>query len=656
MQYRSDIDGLRGVSVIAVVLFHAGAAPFFGGFVGVDVFFVISGFLITSLITEEIAQGRFSLLVFYERRIRRIFPALFAVLAFCSIAAFFLYLPKEFRKFAASLVATALFVSNIHFSREQGYFDAPPDTKPLLHSWSLAIEEQFYIVFPLVLILTCWWAGRRWVGVIFALFILSLITSIWLTASDPNLAFYSAPARAWELMLGALLASGVLPEIKSRVREVAALGGAMLIAWAVFRFSSNTLFPGATALVPCLGAALLIYAGQNGSSVVARALSWRPLVFVGLISYSLYLWHWPMLVFARYWNIEKLSAPQITAVIAASFVVAALSWTFVEQPFRRKTAPVPRKPLFAAAAVAMIAVVGYGQIGIKSRGLPTRFSPEVARLGDTAEDKDCLDHAPAEGCMLGAPVRASYAVWGDSHAWALLPAIGPLAAHYGKAVRAFLYPNCPPVIGFSLTSSSKKRNCIPKNNETAQRLESSPDIHTVILIARYALYIEGPSEADGIKVNSSFEADSSSKPLEERRSQFEGQLDATVDRLTAAGKNVVLVYPVPEIGFNVTTAAGRLLATGRDPARLSVSAAAFHQREDMIFAMLDRIGGSGKILRVYPHRRLCDQVKCIVVANGLPLYLDDDHLSVAGADYVRPELEPIFAEEGLPTTPLVAAH
>jgi peptidoglycan/LPS O-acetylase OafA/YrhL len=347
VRHRADIDGLRAIAVVPVVLFHAGVSRVSGGFVGVDIFFVISGYLITSLILGEMAEGRFSLASFYERRIRRIFPALFAVLAVCVVVAALLFLPRELKSFDRSLLATTFFVSNIYFYSGLGYFAAPPDTLPLLHTWSLAIEEQFYIVFPLLLSLVIAFGRRVWIGLIAALFLLSLAASIWVTRLNPDAAFYLAPMRVWELMLGALLAARLLPRIGSQaVREMLALAGIALIGYAVFAFSPATPFPGSAALIPCLGAALVIYAGEDdGTTLAGKVLSLWPLAFVGLISYSLYLWHWPLLVFARYWTIVPLTVWQSAAIVTTSFILAAFSWRYIEQPFLRKRPAIPRRIL-----------------------------------------------------------------------------------------------------------------------------------------------------------------------------------------------------------------------------------------------------------------------------------------------------------------------
>jgi len=633
LRYRPDIDGLRAVAVLAVVAFHAGLWPVTGGFVGVDVFFVISGYLITSLIVQELERGAFSLTRFYERRIRRIFPALFTVLAACALFAFLVFAPEDMRQFSRTLTATALFVSNFFFASRTDYFDAPLDTHPLLHTWSLAVEEQFYIVFPLLLLLTYRFGRKVWAGAIGALFVVSLAASVWLTNTDPAAAFFVTPTRAWELMLGALLAAGAVPAIRSQaVREVAALAGIGLIGLAVFAFSPETPFPGWTALVPCLGTALLIQsAGHGAQSTVSRALSLKPVVFVGLISYSLYLWHWPLLVFARYVNFGPLDTLQVVGIVAASFLLAALSWAFIEQPFRRKGTPIGRPVLFRAAAAAIAVTVAFAGAGVWTDGFLRRYPAEIVSVLDAASafDRDkalksCLRRAPGDACVFGAPVKPAYAVWGDSHALVLLRAIGEIAAQHGKSIKAYVSPGCPPVADLD----RKGKACAAFSDTVLQDLESSKDIGTVILISRFSQDVDpagqGLTGAGG------------GQPLAR-------QLKITVDRLRDAGKTVVMVYPVPEAGFPAPAVIGRLLASGRDPASQNTPFAAFERREKDVFAILDRTGAEGGVIRVYPHKFLCDRERCLVYDGGAILYRDTTHLTEAGAALVAPAFAPIFA-------------
>src|SRR5258708_7906370 len=296
--YRADIDGLRAVAVLLVFAYHLGTARVRGGFVGVDVFFVISGYLIGSIILSEIDSGKFSLLSFYERRVRRILPALFVALAVCAVLAYKFFLPAELDEFAKSFLAATFSFSNVFFYHQAGYFEGPAAMKPLLHTWSLAVEEQFYIFLPLFLLAVRRYslAVRR--NIVMAVTICSFIISAWGAFKNPDATFYLAHTRAWELLLGTLLALDFIPHFSGRSWRnfLSAAGLTMILASAVL-YEKTTPFPGLAAAVPCFGAALIIAAGRDGSSFVGTALSLRPVVFIGMISYSLYLWHWPLIVF-----------------------------------------------------------------------------------------------------------------------------------------------------------------------------------------------------------------------------------------------------------------------------------------------------------------------------------------------------------------------
>ncbi|HJR21579.1 MAG TPA: acyltransferase, partial [Dongiaceae bacterium] len=331
MPYRADIDGLRAVSVIAVVLYHAGVPLAGGGYVGVDVFFVISGFLITSLILHEQAAGAFSLIDFYHRRVRRILPALFAMMSACAAAGWFLLAPADYIKLGKSIVGATLSVSNFYFWRDAGYFDTPAAEKPLLHTWSLGVEEQFYLVFPLFLILVARHVPHARLPLTALLCAASFAAGAIGAFRDPVEAFYLPHARLWELMVGALLAMGALPAPgNARLRSGAALLGLGLIAMPVLLYSHDTTFPGIAALPPVLGAALVIWSGMGGSSMAGRALATRPLVFLGKISYSLYLWHFPLLAFGFYLTLGDLGRLDTAVLLGFALLISMLSWRFVE--------------------------------------------------------------------------------------------------------------------------------------------------------------------------------------------------------------------------------------------------------------------------------------------------------------------------------------
>ena len=382
--YRPDIDGLRAVAVIPVVLFHSKISLFPGGFVGVDIFFVISGYLISNILLHDISRDQFSILTFYERRIRRIFPALFTVLLFAACAAFVILLPGalgELDYFGTHLFGATFFYSNYQFMSETGYFAAAAEDNPLLHLWSLAVEEQFYIVFPVYLYLVSRFFRDRLGLATMAVLLVSLVYSIYLVQNNPADAFYSTPARAWELMLGAILA--IFPRkapMDQRVAQVLGAAGLGFIAYSILFYNAQTPFPGAAALAPCVGAALILYTGQRNMTLAGRLLSTSAFRYPGLISYSLYLWHWPVLVFYRMYAITPVSQMEIALLLVAMTAAAWASWKFVEAPFRTRNVLAKQKFLFAAGAGVMLASAGIGAIIGFNDGFPARFPDQAYKI------------------------------------------------------------------------------------------------------------------------------------------------------------------------------------------------------------------------------------------------------------------------------------
>ena len=412
---------------------HIGIGLFGGGYLGVDIFFVISGYLISGIILTEVKAGEFSIGRFYERRIRRIFPALAAMMAATLLLAWIYFLPFEMKSFSKSLLAATFCVSNMFFWGKSGYFEALSTAKPLLHTWSLAVEEQFYFVFPLFLLLVYRIFRRRIEVVVVVLFLLSLAVGLAGAYYRPAAAFYLAPARAWELLLGALLTLEICPQVRGAVaRNVATLIGIGLIGVSIVVFSADTLYPGIANLVPCFGAALIIGAGRSGNSLVASALSSRPMVFIGLISYSLYLWHWPIIVMHRMGFLPTDGYPvalEQALIIVLSIIIAALSWKYIETPFRTKQVSKPTLYKFALASVALLALAAGAMLA--TNGLPARFQPQVARVASFLEYDPrpvsragtCFveaeySHAELDPavCMHWDPAKKNYLLVGDSHA------------------------------------------------------------------------------------------------------------------------------------------------------------------------------------------------------------------------------------------------
>jgi peptidoglycan/LPS O-acetylase OafA/YrhL len=651
LRYRADIDGLRAVAVVAVILYHLNVSGFSGGFVGVDVFFVISGFLIASLISRELEEKRFSLLSFYERRVRRIVPALVVLLLVVSALAFWELFPAAYLRFGQSVAATSVFLSNVEFWRESDdYFTFYSLEKPLVHTWSLAIEEQFYLLFPPLLILLAS-RPRQWtIAVLAALAAISFGLSIWSVFAAPLAGFYLFHTRIWELLLGALIAVGAVPITSTRsVNNVLAALGISMIAFAVAIYTSRTGFPGLAALLPCVGAALIIYAGLRDAPAINRILSSKPTVFVGLISYSLYLWHWPIYVFATYHLARDLSAVEKAALVAASFAIAACSWRFVEQPFRRPGGVMPRRQLFVQAAAIMV-VLGVSGAGIYlADGVPQRFTPEVQALlaPQTYFRRFSCDPGRSEQTPAGVMCRmgraegpATFIVWGDAHAQALSPAIDRAAERLERSGLMSALGACPPFIGTTFPLSER---CQQHGRATFAFLQAQKIRH-VILIGRWSAYAE---YSDYTRAD---ETRATRTPLlrireewspEDTRRAFAQALHETIATLRAMGIRVTIVGPVPEIGRNVPTTLARRRLRGL-PEAIGPTRAEFEVRNK---AILDQLAMEDDVRRIYPDKVLCDDTRCAVTREGKPLYFDDHHLHRFGAESISAIFEPIFAEQ-----------
>ena len=394
MRYRSDIDGLRAIAVMSVVLFHAKFPVIHGGFIGVDIFFVISGYLITKIIHNELNADKFSIARFYERRIRRILPALFFMFTITTVIASVLFFPDDLVSFGKSMIASTLFTSNIFFWQNSNYFSNLSETQPLLHTWSLAVEEQFYIFFPLVLAFVHKNLRDKYLATTVVLAVSSFVFSVWLVSESATSAFYLASSRAWELLIGSLVAIGAFPIIKSqKIRECIAASGLGMLVFGIFTFSKSTLFPGASALIPCLGAACIIYAGEQSDTYTGRFLSLRPFVFIGLISYSLYLWHWPIIVFYSY--VFYPTVYMKIGLVAASIGAGILSWHFVEKPWRKQLGQTKYSHLFGVTTSLMAFFVVVGVAVYMNDGFPSRYSKESVHLASYAK------YEPAESFREG---------------------------------------------------------------------------------------------------------------------------------------------------------------------------------------------------------------------------------------------------------------
>lgn len=600
--HRPDIQGLRAVAVLVVVLFHLGLGGFAGGFVGVDVFYVISGYLIGGIVLREHEAGRFSLAGFYARRVRRLVPALLVVLVASTLAAALLLLPAELADYARTLIAALVFAANIHFHREQFEY-SESDAVPLLHLWTLGVEWQFYLLLP-VLMLALLRFGRTglWFGLV-GVAVLSAACSL----AYPEASFYLLPARIWEFLAGVLAAITAVPLLRWRgLREALALGGLLLIAAATVLFDSDDPFPGWRALVPCAGAAAILLAGNAGPSLTGRVLALPGVTWIGRISYSLYLWHWPVIVFlllglpaARLdWRLQL-------AAVTVSVALAALTTRFVEESARHRGLPFARLALVSGGVAVLLA--GSAAALIASGGWPGRFDARTNALAgaldypidDVFRTGTCFIHHRSlqldeRACLLPDDGRPRVLVLGDSHAAMLVP--GLQAAFPGSAISQITAAGCRPVTG----ARADRYFFCHRMIEDAYQRRLAEGRYDLVVLAGY--WEEGDL----------------------------APLEASLALLAERRQPVLLVGPVPAYEAFLP----RLLAIGaaRGDARLAdgflkPDRAPLDRR---MAALAARMGAR----YASPLRTLCDPQCRYLGAGGYPLIIDDAHLTAEGSRIV----------------------
>jgi peptidoglycan/LPS O-acetylase OafA/YrhL len=660
-KYRADIDGLRALAVLFVLFFHVGIGGISGGFIGVDIFFVISGYLITAIITRDIDQGQFSLLEFYERRLRRIMPAFIAVAIFTLVVASICFMPTDFSGFGKSLFGTSFYASNIIFWREAGYFDASKWVKPLLHTWSLSVEEQFYVIFPLVMLVIGRFF-RSWLRPLIALgLICSFSISVAFVALDKQaFAFYMLPSRAWELLIGAALAVHLYPKItnKTGLNLLSLLGVALMVGSGLF-LTSDYSFPGVNALYPTIGAALFIYTGALSSqtSWANTLFSNRVLVPIGKISYSLYLWHWPFIIFTRYITDRPLLLHEKLMIIGASFVMAYVSWFYIEQPFRDKKILPTRSKFLISFFVCSIFLAVMG-ITIKDRGgFPERFGEPLEVVTLAASQYNPLrefcyhrgtfpSDAIIEECYIGelTEEEASVLIVGDSHADSFTPLIDVVLK--GRRLKGLEITStaCPPLLGahidvsgaiFQNQSKSKFKKCHAFNKALYKYIAGHKTIKTVILSARWGYYTKNVSINMNEPDQNIFLYDEEDTTLSVKNSErvFAQTLNVSAAFLNTLERNIIIIAPVPEATQNIPECMSKQIVLRKPPCQI-IKYEDFINRQSYVLERFDALR-SDKIFVYKPHLHQCVDGVCITNDNGMPLYYDDDHLSVGGALYFK---------------------
>ena len=658
MQYRADIDGLRSLAIVPIVLFHAGFSLFSGGFVGVDIFFVISGYLITSIIAKEIRGGQFDLWRFYERRIRRIFPALIVMLLFSGVAGWLLLFPLDLQAFGQSMVASTGFVANISFWLQSGYFDTASDLKPLLHTWSLAVEEQFYLFFPLVLLVTIR-ASRDPRRIVWILLLLSFALSLFGVSRNPDATFYLIPTRAWELLIGSVLALDAVPIVKNHTaREMLAGLGLGLILVPVFAYSSQTPFPGLSALWPCLGTALIIRSGgaQLPPTRVARLLMLRGVVLIGLMSYSLYLWHWPIMVFSHHWLLEKPDSTGKILLVAASVLAAFASWLLVEKPARHHAGGLSRNHVFGLAGAAALLCIGIGGV-FWHNGFVSRYPDALQSLLRIHEQQtkgfiglqatvggQKREGLPDGGFVVGgAGQQPQIAIWGDSHVGAILNGvIGAAQPDKAPGISVFALGGCRPIVDVYLAYEASTA-CHDHNQAVLAYLLKGPE-RKVVLVSRWPIALFGDVRATGKGDGLGSLAVRPATYLDEAQAieAFSLHLGRTIDALTQAGKQVVVVETIIDLPQDVPHLVFKTLLRDPATAQISKDVSAYRERFSGVEQVFDRMQARHRFERIRLRDGLCDQWQCLLYRRetgqktGQVLYTDNNHLSTSGSALLAP--------------------
>lgn len=652
--YRPEIDGLRAIAVIPVILFHAGLPVLPGGYVGVDIFFVISGYLITNILLDDIKKDRLSILTFYARRIRRIFPALFLVLLFSLCNALWVMLPNELDEYGESLLATTFFYSNYHFMFDAGYFTAPSETKPLLHMWSLAVEEQFYIAFPIYLYLASRFLRSRLGVITIAVLIVSLVYSVLLVDALPDDAFYSALARAWELMAGSVLALYPRKQLMdSRLANIISAVGIGSILYAILFYSRTTPFPGATALPPVIGASLIIYAGGANQNLVGAALSISVLRFLGLISYSLYLWHWPVLVYYRLWRIGPISNTEIASLIAVIILLSYLSWKYVETPFRTRQLLPRREKIISTGGGVMIVSALFGVTLALGGGFPGRFPERInhilAAKYDLAVRTECGTAPTDTGlelttCHIGSADSENvvFAVWGDSHGEAVLPGIHASAVKSQTKGIFVGRGGCLPLLDVHQVRQGYQ-NCTDIANAFMSYLSDHPEIKGIILVSRWAIYAMGErfknEKGHTVYIRDS---DTKSHSLDENRRAFRRAFERTLARLASLGRRIIIVEQVPETEFNIPLAAARALLLKRNM-ELRPLVNDYVARQAYVSEVIDSLIEKYSVILIRPQAVMCGNNYCSVFNEGIPIYRDTNHITNSYAEKMAAIFDPVLS-------------
>ncbi len=643
--YLPYIDGLRAFAVASVVVYHAWPQLLPGGFIGVDVFFVISGFLITRLLAADMQAGEFSYFGFLVRRVRRLAPAAAVCFAAVTVLGAMVFLPDAYEEFGRSLTAAAVMLANFYFHGQTGYFSPPAYEMPLLHTWSLAVEDQFYLIWPLLLVGILKFRSRYMLlAIVAGLGVVSLAHAQASLSSDADYAFYMLAPRAWELLIGALLALARPVSLRPVVASgLSILGMAMIVASALL-LSRQSLFPGLNAAPACIGTALVIVSGLSQRSLGDRILSWRPLVFVGLISYSLYLWHWPLFTFARYYAGRALTDIELSGLVVASTLIAALSWRYVETPFRRPRGRYGSNARTAMGlGVAAMALLATSGVLIRELdGVPMRFSGAVGKMFADMSHGNPMRHqcdgyeniSRNDGdCNFGRRKAEdeSYevALFGDSNADHFTPLIADWAHDVGLAGRQVTQSQCGPVLGSIRTALPSRitSNCERYHQAALEFIEDNPGLKLVILSANWPTYI------GALAPNRAITEGVLAMP---ERDTLDAYMRALVAFFIERNIDVLIIERIPHYDALPVRCIAQSLETDQGAAGCGLERARATVGQEQTLPVFEAIARDyDGVFVIDPSDIFCDAKTCTPLKGGAFLYRDRGHLNRAGAVHLR---------------------
>jgi peptidoglycan/LPS O-acetylase OafA/YrhL len=650
LSYRADIDGLRAVAVLSVIGFHAFPTVVQSGFIGVDIFFVISGYLISSIILKSLAEDNFSFIDFYSRRIKRIFPALLLVLISCFVIAWFVLLPDEFKQLGKHIAAGAGFASNFVLLNESGYFNNVSETKPLLHLWSLGIEEQFYFIWPLLLYVT-WKFKKNYLTVILVILAISFTLNISRIHYHAVSVFYSPQSRFWELLIGAALACILLQKAaiaswlnsqNSTRNNLLSMTGALLLAIGFFLLTKDKRFPGWWALLPTLGTACMIAAGQRAwlNRVV---LSNRLLVWFGLISFPLYLWHWPLLSFARIMQNETPSLEIRTAAIMLSVMLAWLTFTWIEKPIRygrlfNTSLTKPANTTFKTplALMLLMLIAGFAGYNAYSRD-GYNFRPSIKKLAQQNNGFNWDDAALyAKTSDVDPPdFKRDVMLIGDSHAQAIFGGFSELFKKHNTRLQLRAGAACPPFYDLTVQHIGQKEECKDVMNGYIEAIIKDELIKTVIMSSRGPLYLTGRGFGDIDMIHLMIKSSHAKAKLgEDYTDIFEDAMSRTLAMLTKANKRIIFIVDAPELGFEPELCVDlRPFKLVDNKKNLCAFPKEIYTKRNASYLRVIETQSAKfpKVKFLYPTNHLCDAQYCYAKKDNIIFYRDDDHLSFEGS-------------------------